>query len=34
VAEIATSWMLTLPATILFGYLCGSAVRMLAGGIL
>jgi PiT family inorganic phosphate transporter len=34
VAEIATSWMLTLPATILFGYLFGSAVRMLAGGIL
>jgi len=32
VFEIATSWMLTLPATILFGYLFGSAVRALAGG--
>jgi PiT family inorganic phosphate transporter len=31
VGEIALSWLLTLPATILFGYLAATAVRAVAG---
>jgi PiT family inorganic phosphate transporter len=31
VGDIALSWVLTLPATILFGYLAGSALRTLGG---
>ena len=33
VGEIAMSWVLTLPATILFGYLFGSLVRIVSGAI-
>ncbi len=32
VGEIVQSWMLTLPATILFGYLFATALRALVGG--
>ncbi len=32
VTEIVQSWLLTLPATILFGYLFASGVRLLLGG--
>jgi phosphate/sulfate permease len=32
VGEIAMSWMLTLPATILFGYLFATLVRAVNGG--
>jgi PiT family inorganic phosphate transporter len=32
VGEIALSWLLTLPATIAFGYLAAAAVRAVAGG--
>jgi inorganic phosphate transporter, PiT family len=32
VAEIVQSWLLTLPATIVFGYLFASGVRLLVGG--
>lgn len=31
VVEIIQSWLLTLPATILFGYLCASAIHALVG---
>jgi phosphate/sulfate permease len=32
VGEIAMSWMLTLPATIFFGYLFATLVRAVNGG--
>jgi PiT family inorganic phosphate transporter len=33
VGEIAMSWVLTLPATILFGYLFATAIRAIFGGV-
>jgi PiT family inorganic phosphate transporter len=34
VGEVVTSWVFTLPATIAFGYVFGTAVRVVTGGAL